>query len=334
MSNIPPSVLTQNFLSKVATRDPELVKEAADAATDYVRLTLREEGLARKIIPPQSITEAECDKQLDTDMPVKIIEKEVEQPLAVGVPFGTLPSNQEINMKKCRVDFARIMTRNFVKDIAQVKTWDADIRNIWKDNAIKDMLTKEDVTLFTMLNKIVSSTADPANMVGNAASALTGKVQYYDFSAADKNPLGVTGFNRDTAVESLKILQKGYGDASVATPIRLKTDLVVMNANTGLEYVKFTREEAGGDASGDMFKNGLTEGTFFGKKHLFTLKDDIIPDGVAWYFAAPQFIGKFFELESPTMFMEMRAFMLEFFVYACQGMTIGNPYSVAKVKFF
>jgi hypothetical protein len=221
-----------------------------------------------------------------------------------------------------------------VKDIQEIKTWNADIRNIFKDNAIKDKMTAEDVPLFNTFDKIVSSNADPANAVGNQPSALTGKVQYYDFSQAGTNPLGVTGFSRDTCVEALKVLSKGYGDAKIQTPIRLLPELIVMNVNTGLEYLKFTRDEAGGDLSEKFFKEGLTETTILGKKHIFTLKDDIVKDGIAYYFAAPQFLGKFYLLEEDCLFLEQRAYLLEFFIYSCQGLSIGNPYAVSKVKFF
>ena len=322
--NIPASVLSTQFFNKIASGQQ---KEAAEAATDYVRLTLREEGLARKILPPQTITYADLDAQLDTDKPVKIFEKEVSQPLSVTVPFGTLPSNTYMNMDKGRVDFARTMTESYVKDTAEIGTWRADIREIFKQNAILDKMTAEDVPLFATFDKCVSSTANPANMVGNQPSALTGKVQYYDFSSAGTNPLGVTGFNRDTVVESLKVLSKGYGNASISTPIRLLPELIVMNVNTGLEYMKFTRDEAGGDLSQDMFKNGITETTLLGKKHIFTLKDDIVPDGVAYYFAKPSFLGKHYLLEEDTLFLEQRAFMLEFFIWSCQGMSIANPYA-------
>ena len=325
METTPASVLNTQFFNKIAAGE---MKSAADAATDYTRLTLREEGLVRKILPPQTITEADLDAQLDTDKPVKIVEKEVQQPLSVSVPFGTLPTNTYMNMAKYRVDFARIVTENFVKDIQEVKTWNADIRNIFKDNAIKDMMTAEDVPFFNIVDSIVGTT-------GGTASSLTGKVQYYDFTQSSTNPLNsAPGFTRASVVESTKILSKGYGDATVATPIRLLPEVIVMNVNTGKEYLKFTRDTAGGDISESFFKEGLTEGTFFGIKHIFTLKDDIVKDGIAYQFAAPQFLGKFYELEAPTMFMEMRAYLLEFFVYSSIGLTIGNPYAVGKVKFF
>jgi hypothetical protein len=165
-------------------------------------------------------------------------------------------------------------------------------------------------------------------------SGITGKIQFYDFSTT-ANPLGVaTGFTRASVVESLKILTKGYGNAQIATPIRLQTETVVMNVNTGYEFLKLGRDAIGGDLSESFFKNGLTEAQFFGKKFIFTIKDDIIEDGAMYMFAGPQFVGKLYELESPTMFIEKRAFFLRFFLYSCIGSAIGNPYSLAKAKFF
>ena len=335
------SVLSTQFFSKLASGHQ---KEAAEAATDYTRLTLRDEGILRKILPAESITESQLDNQLGTDQPVKIVEKEIQTPLGSSVPFSSLPSNVEMSWSKYPVNFARILTKNFIKDVQLLKGFNADIRNIFKDNAIQDMSTSEDVPFMALVNNIVKSVAGGGltsafgdDQRGNVKRSLTGKVQYYDWTTAAGNPLGLTsGFTRDALVESKKILTKSHSldNAGTATPIRLKPDLVLMNANTYSEYEKFTRDNMGGDKSQELFEKGAKDGTMNGLKHVTTLKDDIILDGEAYYFAAPQFLGKFYELESPTMFMELRAYMLEFFCYSCIGASIGNPYGVAKVKFF
>ena len=335
------SVLSTQFFSKLASGHQ---KEAAEAATDYTRLTLRDEGILRKILPAESITESQLDNQLGTDQPVKIVEKEIQTPLGSSVPFSSLPSNVEMSWSKYPVNFARILTKNFIKDVQLLKGFNADIRNIFKDNAIQDMSTSEDVPFMALVNNIVKSVSGGGltsafgdDQRGNVKSSLTGKVQYYDWTLATGNPLGLTsGFTRDALVESKKILTKSHSlvNAGTATPIRLKPDLVLMNANTYSEYEKFTRDNMGGDKSQELFEKGAKDGTMNGLKHVTTLKDDIILDGEAYYFAAPQFLGKFYELESPTMFMELRAYMLEFFCYSCIGASIGNPYGVAKVKFF
>jgi hypothetical protein len=327
-TNIPAKLINDKFMEKIASND---LNKAAEVATDFTRLTLREEGLLRKILPPQTITAAELDKQLDTDEPVKIIDKEVSQPLSMSVGFATLPKNRIMKGDRYRVDFARILSPSYFQDVRRLEQYDYDIRNVFKENAIKDHMTAEDVPFFAAVDSIVGNT-------GNAASAVTGKVQYYDFSTS-ANPLGSgVKFTRDSIIEATKILSKGYTPGPNAlgkdsTPIRLNTDLIVMNANTGREYLKLQHSNIG-DLSTELFKNGLSATTILGHKHLFTMKDDVIPDGVAYYFAAPQFLGKFYELEQPTMFVDRRAFMVEFFIYSSIGASIGNPYGVAKAKFF
>ena len=342
MSNqIPTKLINDKFFEKVASGD---LQKAAEVATDYTRVTLREEGLLRKILPPQTITTAQLDKQLDTDEPVKIVDKEVSQPLSVSVGFATLPKNRIMKGDRYRIDFARIVSPNYIQDIRRLEQYDYDIRNVFKENAVKDHMTVEDVTFFNQVDAIVTPASLPnsgswSTTKAAMVSPLSGKVQYYDFSHASRNPLNAAvGFDRDAVVEATKILRRGFTPGpdplgKNETPIRLNVDLVVMNANTAADYMKFTHSNIG-DLSETLFKDGMTITNLLGHRHLITLKDDIVKDGEAYYFAAPQYVGKFYELEQPTMFVDRRAFMIEFFIYSSIGASIGNIYSCAKVKFY
>jgi len=329
-TNIPAKLINDKFMEKIASGD---LNKAAEVATDFTRLTLREEGLLRKILPPQTITAAETDKQIDTEEPVKIVDKEVSQPLSMSVGFATLPKNRIMKGDRYRVDFARLLSPSYFQDIRRLEQYDYDIRNVFKENAVKDHMTAEDVPFFNTVDTIVGGT-------GNQASTVTGKVQYYDFTTAARNPLGMESATFDmrlAMVESLKILSKGYSYGGTLganqTPIRLNTDMVVMNVNTGRDYLKLQHLNIG-DLSTELFKNGLSVTNLLGHKHLFTMKDDIVKDGEVYFFAAPQFLGKFYELEQPTMFVDRRAFMIEFFIYSSIGASIGNPFGVAKAKLF
>ncbi len=330
-----------------AKNDPEVKRKLAESSTDFTRITLREEGLLRRWHPPQPITVAECSPQLDTDRPVKIIEKEVLQPLSMSVPFGTLPRNFYMTGDKYRCDFARLVTRNYVADVKTLETHNKDLKTFYKENAILDMTLAEDIPWFDSVDLIVTPTAVPSSgswasvvSAGTMKSPLTGKIQYYDFSHASRNPLGsAVGFTRESFVESFKILStsftpSGLGGVDDCAPIRLHTERCLMNVNTALELVKLDHDAFGGPGAEDMLKSGMTETTWMGRKFIFTIKDDIVPDGIMYMSAAPEFVGKFYELEEPTMFVDVRAFMVEFFIYSCIGMAIGNPFSQAKVKFF
>jgi hypothetical protein len=329
-----------------AKNDPQERMKLAEASTDFTRITIREEGLLRRWHPPTPLTVAECDTQLDTDRPVKIVEKEVLQPLSMSVPFGTLPRNFYMVGDKYRVDFARLVTRNYVADVMTLETHNKDLKTFYKENAILDMTLAEDIPWFDSVDSIVTPASPPTSgnwatnsaTGGAMASPLTGKVQYYDFTHVSRNPLATSaGFTRETFVESFKILSTSFtpgGPGDDCVPIRHTTERCLMNVNTALELVKLDHDAFGGPGAEDMLKSGMTETTWMGKKFIFTIKDDIVKDGEMYMSAAPEFVGKFYELEEPTMFVDVRAFMIEFFIYSCVGMSIGNPFSQAKVKFF
>lgn len=329
-------------------------KTATDSATDITLITIREEGLLRRVMDVEPITYAQLDKQTDTDKPVKIVDKEVSQPLSVTVPFGTLSPGFGIRGDRYRVDFARNMTRNYHGDVGQIETYDYDIRDHFKERSIRDLTYAEDVPWFNTLDDITTpqvikdGTAwgsipaftlneDPAKGdVSAFVSPLTGKIQYMDFSNEKGNPLGASdGLTRVNFIESLKVLQRGYRLSGMdQVPIRSKIHTCVLNVNTALEFAKWDHDEWGGPDAQVNLTEGITERTWHGIRFVYTLKDDIVKDGEMYMLAAPKFVGKFYELEAPVTFVDSRAFMFEFFSYALVGATIGNPYALGKVVFF
>lgn len=341
MNNIPSKLINDKFLGLVHAGEME---KAAAVATDFTRLTIREEALVPKILPITSITHADCHKQIDTDEPTIIVEKEVSNPLSVSVGYGTLPKNHIMKGSKYRIDIARVISPQYVQDVVRLEGYDHDVRNMFKENAIKDHMTEYDRKFFEAVDAICTQTNPGVNLV----SPITGKCQYNDFTVKASNSFqngnGTVvapeyGFTVENLVDAQKVLRTGFTAGGGAmgqeeTPIRLPLEMIVMNANTASEYMKLPHTVVG-DFSTEVFKNGLDAVTnIMGVKHLITLKDDIIKDGYAYYFSSPEYIGKFVELEAPTMFVDKRAFMIEFFLYSSIGCTIGNAFSVAKAKLF
>ena len=132
------------IFEKLAARDPLLEKPAVDAVNDFTRTKMREDGFYRRIIPPLPISNDELDRQVDTDKPVKIVDKDPDSPAATSIPFATLPTNLYIRGPRYKVSFDRIGSPRFTKDVDELRTWYMDIRQVLSDNAIKDMLAEED----------------------------------------------------------------------------------------------------------------------------------------------------------------------------------------------
>jgi len=287
---------------------PGMEKQAVDAVNDFTRIKMREDGFWRRIMPPLQVTNDQLDRQVDTDKPVKIIDKEIDNPPAQSIPFATLPSNQYIRGSRYRVMFDRIVTPRFTKDVDELRTYVMDIRQVLSDNAIKDMLAEEDGKFLSAVNAalLAPDTIVPAS----------GVPQWVTIAG---------GITRDTTQDALKIMPK--------TPFHLESHTILINNVTIREVFKWGRDEMGGDFSQDIVRNGWSETEFMNNRWIISIKRDLIPDDSIYMFADPKFIGKSFLLEDTTMYIKREAYLLEFFAYETLGGTIGHTGGLARADF-
>ncbi len=301
-------LISEAVFDKLSSRDPGLIKEAEDAVNDFTRTKMREDGFYRRIMPPIPITNDELDRQVDTDKPVKVVDKEPDSPAAISIPFATLPTNLYIRGPRYRVMFDRIATPRFTKDVDELRTWIMDIRQVLSDNAIKDMLAEEDGKFLRAVNTA---------LVGAGLTVPTsGTVQHEQIAG---------GITRDTLWDSLKVMPN--------TPSNLEVHVVLCNNITIKEVGKFTHNEMGGTLAEDIMKNGWSLQKFMGISWIVTIKKGLVATNTMYHFADPKFIGKSYVLEDTTMYIRREAYMLEFFAYETMGGTIGHTSGLARVDF-
>jgi hypothetical protein len=301
-------LLSQTIFEKLASRDSNLEKQAVDAVNDFTRTKMREDGFYRRIMPPIPLSNDDLDRQVDTDKPVKIVDKEPDSPAAISIPFATLPTNLYIRGDRYRVTFDRIVTPKFTKDVDELRTWHMDIRQILSDNAIKDMLAEEDGKFISAVNTA---------LVGAGTTVPTsGVIQYKQLSG---------GVTRSNLWDSFKIMP--------GTPSNLEVHSVLLNNITIKEVAKLNRNDMGGDLSEEIMRNGWTYSEFMGVQWIITIKKGLVPTGTMYHFADPKFIGKSYLIEDTTMYIRREAYFIEFFAYETLGGTIGHTSGLARVDF-
>lgn len=301
-------LMSEAVFEKLASRDSGLIKEAEDAVNEFTRTKMREDGFYRRIMPPIPITNDELDRQVDTDKPVKVVDKEPDSPAAISIPFATLPTNLYIRGPRYRVMFDRIATPRFTKDVDELRTWIMDIRQVLSDNAIKDMLAEEDGKFLRAVNSA---------LVGAGLTVPTSGTVQYEVIAG--------GITRDTLWDSLKVMPN--------TPSNLEVHLVMCNNITIKEVGKFTHNEMGGTLSEEIMKNGWSLQKFMGVNWIITIKKGLVATNTMYHFADPKFIGKSYVLEDTTMYIRREAYMLEFFAYETMGGSIGHTSGLARVDY-
>lgn len=294
------------FLNHLET--PGMQKVAVDAINDFTRLKMREDGFMRRFLPPLQLSNSDLDRQVDTDLPAKIVDMEVDSPAAISVPLGQTPDGVYIYGKRYRVTMDRIFSPRFIKDVDELRTYNMDIRQVMSDNAIKDMLAEEDNKWISACNTV---------MVGADSTApVSGIAQWQTI-------LG--GITRDTVEDFFKIPTR--------TDSHLETVKVLVNNTTIKEVEKWGRDEYGGDLSEEILRNGFADANFMKREWVVTIKRNLVPDDSLYGFPDPKFLGKNFMLEDTSMYIERKYFMLDYFAYQLGGATIANPVGISRGDF-
>jgi len=302
-------VLNQNVVRDLTSNNDGIRKEAEDKVSQYLRLQVREEGFARKFYDVVEVTPADLDKQVDTPLPVIVKDKEPNSSGAYTVPFGTAPMDSNITAPRYRVMFDRVMSRRYVADVNTLLTYDMDIRQIFNDFILTDIMMEEDSKWITLVNRIVKRVAV------NTVQPSLRSCQWIQAGVMDRP-------NMANAMRGLP-----------STRRRLNPAVALTNNLTVWDVVGFDRNTIGGDLAEDLFVNGFTERNLMGIKWILTIKQDLVPDNYVYYVASPKYLGDFMVLDNITTSTKHEDFILSFYAYECVGSTIGNDAALVLAEF-
>ena len=290
--------LNQAFLDKI---DGGLEKEASAAMTAFVRQKLREDGFTRKIMTPQLLTSSDLDRGLD-DQPRKIVEKEPDS-IAADLPLSGRAELRYFKTDRYEVTFSKISSRTFQKSKYELATYATDIRQVLQDNSVKDLQFTEDSNFIAGLKSI--------------AAAQHGGI-------VDAN----AGFGIKSLMEMVNELVK----------VKQKPAKILMPWNLYLKLYSRPSSVVGSITANEHF-NGQDMRQAFGFEIIPTNKLDLMSsDGTIQgdmiaIFAPESYLGQFYSLQEPTVFLKTEQDMIEFTTYESVGVGIGNTNGFRLAKF-
>ena len=298
-------------------------KEASVSAQAFTRNKLREESFAEKIITPIDISNDELDKAENPELLVKWNDREPDQAPAVSIPLGIVPDMYQFKGDRYPSYFARIVSPLFSKDIDKLRSYDYDIRQILLENSTKDIATEIDTKFMNKINSVLG-TVNTANSL-LAGTAFAGLPSYVSISG---------GITRENVAEAFKTIQRLRVPFGPTQPDGGETKgVMLMNNITAQEFVKMSRSEIGDDSAGETWRTGLPQKTLLGVKPIYTLKSELVPDNTIYLFSSEEFFGKYYRLQPLTVFIETKAFFIQFFQYMNISLSIGNVRGVCRVDF-
>ena len=69
-----------------------------------------------------------------------------------------------------------------------------------------------------------------------------------------------------------------------------------------------------------------------GKQLVTTIKDNIVPNNEVWFFAPPDFLGRFYVLNNPKFYIDKKANIVEFQAYQDLALGIKNFKTVSVLR--
>jgi hypothetical protein len=314
-------VFNDTFLEMVKAGEE---KKAAVSAQSFTRMKLREESFTEKILTPIDIANDDLDKAENPELLVKWNDREPDTAPAVTIPLGVVPDMYQFNGTRYPSYFTRITSPKYNKDIDQLRSYDYDIRAIMLELSTKDIATEIDTRFINRVNSIVG-TKNAVNTVNGVSINGLNLPQHVGISG---------GITRDNVAEAFKVIKRLKVPFGPSQPDGGESKgVMLMNNVTADDFVKMSRSEVGGDLAQEMWVNGLPSKTLLGVKPIYTIKRDLVPDGVIYLFSSEEFFGKYYRLQPLTVFMKNEAYFLEYFQYMNLSLAIGNVKGVVKVDF-
>lgn len=286
-------------------------KAATENLQQFTRYRLREEGFTRKLLPFEKLSDDELDPQLGSDKPYKIEWKEPQSHGALSIPFAAGPSQFFIRGANYPVYFNSIIGPKYIKHLDELRIYPYDIRSVMTDHVTRDVMDEED-------RRFVVDTLDAAMIGANQTSPFTNTVQWKTLNG---------GWDRNNIIEALKALPSGVTKTSAKR--------AVANNISMMDFLKWGRDEIGGDMSQDLLKAGSgsgvwTSGEFLGTEWFVTIKDNLVPNGTIYMLSAPEFLGRNYVLTDLTLHSERTGPWVEYYPWETIGGALGNVGGVAR----
>lgn len=282
------------FIERLDTT--EGLNKVAAAGAAFVRSKIREIGFARRILPPEPVTRADCTRSTDHDTLIKIVDIEHESK-AMAVNFASEADERYVQGKRYALPFFKVESEKFVKNEAELLAYDYPITKVIEENSVKDIQRVED-------EKFIE--------YAEAAVAITGKRLVSSGTAATRRELNTL----------FKMID--YDQLVVGT--------VLMNTTDFDDYMIQPATEVGSPLASEITVNGYKYPTILKRKLVVTNKHDIVLPGEMWAFTDPAYLGNFFILNDVKFWIKKEADLVlwKTWEYVAEG--FGNIKSIAKLE--
>lgn len=329
--SVSPRMLNELFTQKLSSAEGK--EKMAEYGGSYIRDRLREVSFTRKIVPPEQVTRADCQRSVNHDTLVKIVDVEPKS-RAMTMTFRGQPSARFIRGGRAEVAFFTISSEMFQKTEQELLAYEMPITKIIEENSVKDIQEIEDREFTIHIEAAVQALQTEAN--GGTPTALSASTltagTVVEFSVikgelarnAPANDATVRPLQRPDLVQLFKLLDGN----------RLRCERLLFTEVDWDDLLQWTVEDFGDRIQSETTVDGYKYNTVLGRPYVRTIKTDILRPGNIYAFTKPEFFGKFYVLNNTKFYIDKIANTITFQAWEDIGMSIINIASVRKLELY
>ena len=331
MSGVSPRVLNDLFNSRLNTTEGK--EKLAAYGGSYIRDRLREVSFVRKIIPPEQVTRTDCQRSVNHDTLVKIVDIE-PQSRAMALTFRGQPTARFIRGERAEIGFFTISSEMFQKTEQELLAYEMPITKVIEENSVKDIQEIEDREFLLHIEAAVQALQTEANggtptslssVTTIAGTVVEFSVRKGELARASATPTAaVQPIQRVDIVQLFKLLDGN----------RLRAERILMTEVDWDDILQWTVEDNGDRIQSETTVEGYKYNTLLGRAYIRTIKTDILRPGNVYVFTKPEFFGKFYILNNTKFYIDKIANMITFQAWEDIGMGVLNIASVRKLELY
>lgn len=331
MSLAPAKIINEYFTTKIASEEGKM--KVAEYGGTFVRDRLREVSFARMILPPKPVTRADCQRSVSHDTLVKLVELEPRS-RAMALTFKDQPTVNIIRAERAEVGFFTVASEMFQKTEQELLAYEMPITRIIEENCVKDMQEIEDREFIIHAESCVQALQKEAN--GGVVTPLTASAlqagDVVEFSVR-KGELARVASDDDAVVRPVQ--RKDITELrKLLDGNRLKAERLLLTEVDFDDLLSWTIEDQGSQLQTETAIDGWKHNTIMGLPYVRTIKTDILRPGNVYVFTKPDFLGKFFILNSTKFYIDKVANQITFQAWEDIGMILANIAAIRKTELY
>jgi len=342
METYSPELINAGFIERLDTRDGQ--SKTAAASLTYIKDRLREASFTDMIIPNERVVRGDLQRSTEHDTLVKIVDIEPGS-RAMPLNFRGLPTASYVNGKRYAIGFFTISSEKFEIVEQELMAYEMPITRIIEENSLKDMVEIKDREFLIHVDACVDAMQEEGNSgsipftaanVTNGTALAVSKIKgelARQTSDTGYSPLAI---QRPDIVNIKKLLKRQIVDGSgnIIRAGRLRPAVMLLTESDADDFDQWTLEDLGSQLQGETAVEGWTYNKAVGLRIIKTIKNDILREGNAYVFTAPEFFGRNYTLNDVKFYIDKVVNRIHWQAWMDVGMGIGNIAAVVKLELY